>query len=172
VKIQGIAFLATAAFMGVIGAVYWFTSYEPTGTMLLALAAVLALIPGAFLTWKAVRSEPGPSDREDAEPDEAAGTIGSFPESSVWPVVLAAGTALAVVGLVFGLWAGVPGAVIVVVAFVGAVLESRGEHLDGRQASVTGGRAASDPAAPGPAVSRPAAPGPAAPGPADSSTAT
>jgi hypothetical protein len=32
------------------------------------------------------------------------------------------------IGLVFGVWAGLPGVILIGVAFVGAVLESRGQH--------------------------------------------
>jgi hypothetical protein len=126
-KEQGLVFVATAAFMVTIGLIYWFTSYEPSGTVLLLLCVGLGVIPGTYLLQKSRRSPALPEDRPDATPDELAGRIGSFPESSVWPFVLAIGAAITGVGLVFGIWATVPGVVILGVAFVGASLESRAQ---------------------------------------------
>jgi hypothetical protein len=126
-KEQGLVFVATAAFMVTIGLIYWFTSYEPTGTVLLLLCVGLGVIPGSYLLWRARRSPALPEDRPDADPDELAGRVGSFPESSVWPFVLAIGAAITGVGLVFGVWAMLPGIVILGVAFVGGSLESRAQ---------------------------------------------
>ncbi len=127
-RTQGIIFLGTGAFFVVICAVYWFTSYEPAGTVMLGVCVGLALIPGLYLLWWSRRVQALPEDRPDAEPDDAVGKIGSFPESSVWPLILAGGAAMVGVGLVFGVWAALPGAVLVVLSFVGASLESRGQH--------------------------------------------
>ncbi|HVM68057.1 MAG TPA: cytochrome c oxidase subunit 4 [Acidimicrobiales bacterium] len=126
-KEQGLIFVATAAFMVTIGLIYWFTSYEPTGTVLLLLCVGLGVIPGSYLLWRSRRAPALPEDRPDANPDDLAGRVGSFPESSVWPLVIAAGAAMTGVGLVFGVWAGLPGVVVLATAFVGATLESRGQ---------------------------------------------
>ena len=128
-KTQGLVFVGTAVFMAVIGLIYWFTSYEASGTTMLGLTLGIGLIPGvALLRWSR-RSRMLPGDRADADPDDMDGALGSFPESSVWPVVLAAGAAMTGIGLVFGVWASLPGALLILVAFVGGVLESRGQHL-------------------------------------------
>jgi cytochrome c oxidase subunit IV len=126
-KEQGLVFVATAAFLVTIGLIYWFTSYEPSGTVLLLLCVGLGVIPGTYLLQRSRRAPALPEDRPDASPDELAGRIGSFPESSVWPFVLAIGAAITGVGLVFGIWATVPGVVVLGVAFVGASLESRAQ---------------------------------------------
>jgi H+/Cl- antiporter ClcA len=124
---QGLVFVATAMFMVTIGVIYWFTSYEPTGTVLLLLCVGLGLIPGSYLLWRSRRAPALPEDRPDADASDMAGRVGSFPESSVWPLVLAAGAAMTGIGLVFGAWAGLPGAIVLVAAFVGGTLESRGQ---------------------------------------------
>ena len=127
-RTQGLVLVGTAVFMAVIAAIYWFTSYEPTGSILLAVTIGLGVIPGAFLLRASRRSGDLPEDRDDADPDDAAGDIGWFAASSVWPVVLAGGAAMFGIGLVFGVWAGIPGALLIVSAFVGGTLESRSQH--------------------------------------------
>lgn len=128
-KTQGLVFVATAVFMAVIGLIYWFTSYEPSGTTMLGLTVGIGLIPGVALLRWAHRARPLPGDRPEADPDDVRGALGTFPESSVWPLVLAAGAAMTGVGLVFGIWASLPGGLLILVAFVGGVMESRGQHL-------------------------------------------
>ena len=125
-RLEAFAFLSVAAMSAVLGAIYWFTSYEPAGTTLLGFTVVLGLLPGIYLLRGSRQMAPRPSDRPDADPDDGAGPIGSFPEASVWPFVLAAGAALAGIGLVFGLWSSLPGLVLLTLGFVGATLESRG----------------------------------------------
>ncbi len=127
-RVQGLIFAGTAVFMVTIGAIYWFTSYEPAGTVMLGLCIGLGVIPGVALLWWSRRSPVLPEDRADAVPDDGAGRIGSFPESSAWPIVLAAGAAMTAAGLVFGVWAAIPGMVLVLLAFVGGALESRSQH--------------------------------------------
>ena len=125
-RVQALVFVGTGAFLALIGAIYWFSSYEPAGTVLLVLGLGLGVIPGAYLLWRTVSAPALAEDRADADPGDGAGPLGTFPASSVWPVVLAGGVALTGVGLVFGVWAALPGLIFVVVAFVGATLESRG----------------------------------------------
>ena len=125
-RVQALVFVGTGAFLALIGAIYWFSSYEPAGTVLLVLGLGLGVIPGAYLLWRTASAPALAEDRADADPGDGAGPLGTFPASSVWPVVLAGGVALTGVGLVFGVWAALPGLIFVVVAFVGATLESRG----------------------------------------------
>jgi hypothetical protein len=115
-------FVGSSAFIVGIGIIYWFTSYEPSGTVLLLTGAGLAFIPGLFLLRR------GPREPADPLPGEGAGVVGAFPGTSVWPFVLAAGAALAGIGLVFGPWTALPGVLLVLAAFVGGTLESRGPH--------------------------------------------
>lgn len=127
-RTEALIFVGVAAFMGVIGAIYWFASYEDAGTTLLATTVGLGLIPGGFLLYRTRGMGSRPEDRPDAVPDDGAGVVGSFPEASIWPFVLAAGAALAGIGLVFGLWASLPGLLLIAVAFVFATVESRSTH--------------------------------------------
>ncbi len=124
-KLEGVVFVITAAFFLLIAVIYWFVSYEPAGTVLLFTTVGLGAIPGAYLVWKARGHPPRLEDRTDATIAEGAGRIGSFPESSVWPLGLAGGLSLIGLAFVFGIWLALPGGVLVLVAIIGAIQEGR-----------------------------------------------
>jgi hypothetical protein len=125
VRTEGTIFVGVAVFFLVVTGIYWFTSYEDTGTVLLLLTAGLGAIPGAWLLYKSRKIPTRLEDQEEANPEEGAGVVGSFPETSVWPLVLALGVAVAGVGLVFGAWLVLPGIPLVLVALIGGILEGR-----------------------------------------------
>jgi xanthine/uracil permease len=86
-----------AVFFSGIGTIYWFTSYEPAGTVLLFLcsgAALLSLLP--------LRRRTLPTTAEH----------GAEPAASLWPFIIGAGAVLMVDGLVLGPWLFVPGAAL------------------------------------------------------------
>lgn len=111
---QSRMFLAIAVFMAVIAVVYWFASYEPAGTIMLALASALAAVCGVYLQ---VQSEHKPSDHVDDEH--------YLPHSSVWPFGIAVGAALAVNGLIVGLGYAIPGIVVIAASIGGFIAQSR-----------------------------------------------
>lgn len=116
-KVQWRIFLGLAAFIAVIGAVYWFVSYEDAGTTLLALAAGLALMCGGYLFVQ---------DRKKPPAACAAGDEAQYlPHSSVWPFGIGFGVFLAFNGLILGLAWALPGAVIVATSLGGFVAQSR-----------------------------------------------
>ncbi len=115
-KVQWRIFLGLAAFIAVIGAIYWFVSYEDAGTTLLALAAGLALMCGGYLFLQDRRQNP--STLPEHEPPY-------LPHESVWPFGIGLGVFLAFNGLILGpAWA-LPGAVIVATSLGGFVAQSR-----------------------------------------------
>jgi len=73
----------------IVGAIYWFWSYEQGGTVMLAGTTLLGLLPGSYYLWWSTRMKPRPEDRTDATIEEGTGVIGSFPSSSIWPFILA-----------------------------------------------------------------------------------
>jgi len=118
-RVQWRIFLGLAAFIAILGVIYWFVSYEDAGTTLLALAAGLALLFGGYL-FVQDRKRPAADSHRPAEE--------YLPHSSVWPFGIGFGLFLAVNGLILGpAWA-VPGAVLVATSVGGFVRQSR--HRD------------------------------------------
>ena len=118
-RVQWRIFLGLAAFIAVLGAIYWFVSYEDAGTTLLALAAGLALMFGGYLFVQ---------DRKRPAPGSRAPTEEYLPHSSVWPFGIGFGLFLAVNGLILGPAWTLPGAVLVATSVGGFVRQSR--HRD------------------------------------------
>lgn len=116
--------LAAAAFIFVVDAVYWFVTYEPAGTFLLGVM-VLGLLFAAGYIATASRSAVLSADRPDLRPEDAAGErVGVFSAASPWPLVLAGGLLVTLVGLVYGVWLLVPGIVITIAALLGLMREN------------------------------------------------
>jgi hypothetical protein len=113
-RTQARMFLGIALFMAVIGAVYWFASYEPAGTTMLGLASALAAVCGVYLQ---IQSEHDPTDRHTDEH--------YLPHSSIWPFWVGIGALLAVNGLIVSVGYAIPGLVVLAVAVVGLVSQSR-----------------------------------------------
>jgi hypothetical protein len=104
VKIQGTMFLGFAVFMLAAAAVYGFWSKEPVGTTALFLAFLLCTMIGFYLAFTARRADTGAMDRDDADVADDAGELGFFSPHSWQPLALAAGGALAFMGVIFGWW--------------------------------------------------------------------
>jgi hypothetical protein len=117
--------LGTGLFGVVVGAVYWFLTYERAGSVLLVMYGVTALVISGYALLRAGgRFEP--EDRADAEVEEAAGRpVGAFHFASPWPVWLAVGSTLTAAGLAFGLYLVPVGVAVLVVAVLGLMRESR-----------------------------------------------
>lgn len=124
-KIEGRFLLGVALFFLVVFFVYWFTSYEDSGSVMLLGTAFLGLLPGSYLIWWSRHMRPRPEDRDDARIDEGSGYIGSFPDGSIWPFVI--GISMGFIGLafVFGVWTALIGGSLAISGFVGIILESR-----------------------------------------------
>jgi hypothetical protein len=113
-KTQWQMFLGVAAFIAVIGVVYWFASYEPAGTTMLGLSAALAALCGIYLRVQSEGTAVEPHDEEHY-----------LPHSSVWPFAIAVGALLAANGLIVGLGYAIPGIVVLAVSVGGLVSQSR-----------------------------------------------
>ena len=113
-------FLGVAVFMTVIGVVYWFASYEPAGTTMLALAAALAAMCGVYLRVTADGARGTDAGHEhEHEPEHY------LPESSVWPFGVGVGALLATTGMIVGFGYAHPGLVLLDGAIGGLAAQSR-----------------------------------------------
>ncbi|HVE45441.1 MAG TPA: cytochrome c oxidase subunit 4 [Acidimicrobiales bacterium] len=117
--------LAIGAFLVVVTAVYWFFSYEEAGSVLLLLSAGLALIVGGYLWW-ATRARPTATSTAQGHGDEEAEHY--LPHASIWPFGVGAGSVVLANGLALGLWAAVPGSMLLVASVIGYARQSR--HRD------------------------------------------
>jgi hypothetical protein len=129
-RIEAMFLLFLGAFFGVVGIVYWFTSYEDGGTMMLAGTAALGFLPGSYYFFWHRRMGKRLEDRSDASIEEGAGVVDSFPGSSIWPFVMGMGAFLTVLALVFGVWLIFIGIPLILTALTGVTAESRrGGHV-------------------------------------------
>ncbi|MGH8870032.1 MAG: cytochrome c oxidase subunit 4 [Actinomycetes bacterium] len=122
-KVEGYLFAGVAIFFAIVTPVYWYTSEDPTGTTALTLSFGLAFLVGYYLLFTSRRIEPRPEDRPDAEIADGAGTYGFYSPHSWWPLIMAASAATATLGIVFGWWLCILGAVFTICGVVGFVME-------------------------------------------------
>jgi len=122
-KIEGLVFAVYAGFLSVASIVYWFTSKDPTGTTALAISAGLGVLVGGYLLFVARRIEPRPQDLADAEVADGAGELGHFSPGSYWPFFIAIGTALLLLGVIFGIWLSLIGLAVVLTSVIGLLFE-------------------------------------------------
>lgn len=119
-------FLAIGGLVTVLAVIYWFTSYEDAGSVLLALSAVLAIWCGTYL-WLQLRQQRRAAGEDVALPAEAE-AMPYLPHASVWPFAIGLGGATVLNGLVLGIWVMVPGAALMALGIGGFVRQSR--HRD------------------------------------------
>jgi len=92
--------IGIAIFFGIVGAIYWFVSYEQ-GHGHAAGTTLLGLLPGSYYCGvTADEATPRGSHRRHRRGGQRI--IGSFPNSSIWPFILGMGLFLIVLSLVFG----------------------------------------------------------------------
>ncbi|HEX2178317.1 MAG TPA: cytochrome c oxidase subunit 4 [Actinomycetota bacterium] len=118
-------FVGAGFFFAFLFAVYWLTSYEPAGSVLLGLGIPACMLIGGYLLLHLRRGGELAEDRPDAGPDESAGPVVAVPAPSLWPVGLAFGAGTLAAGLVIGPWLVATGAIILLVALVGVALNGR-----------------------------------------------
>jgi hypothetical protein len=123
---QAAMFCGIGGFMALIGIIYWFMSYEWTGTVLLGLTASMAIGSGLYLGWPR-RGQGGlePDGGQRLEPGHDPHDGVWFPEASVWPFAIGAGMVLVGNGLLLGRWLLIPGAVFLTWSLAGMVRQGR-----------------------------------------------
>ena len=121
---QAVMFCAIGAFMALIGIVYWFMSYEWTGSVLLLLTATMAIGSGLFLGWPRggdAGRPSGPPPEPGHDPHDGVW----FPEASIWPFAIGAGMVLVGNGLLLGRWLLIPSAVFLAWSLAGMIRQGR-----------------------------------------------
>jgi hypothetical protein len=118
-------FAAGGAFFVVVAPLYGLTSDERAGTVMLALPVGSLALIAVYLRIQAQRIGLRPADRPDADPADAAGEIGYFPTSSIWPLVMAIGAVVVANAFVFGVWLAIVGGVLFLIAVVGYATQAR-----------------------------------------------
>ena len=124
-RISAVFLAGTGIFFAIIGVVYWFTSYEDAGFLMLMGSALLGLLPGSYYLWWSYKMKPRLDDDPEGSIAEGAGAVDSFPGSSIWPFILGMGAMFAALTFVFGLWMAPLAAALIVSAAVGVTVESR-----------------------------------------------
>jgi len=129
-KVETRIVLFGAAFIGVLAAIYWFTSYEDTGAILLAVTSLAYAFLTSYCYLQVRRIRRGPPRAEDLVDGVVAGDVevGYFPAASVWPAAMALGAVLVALGLVFGYWFFVIAAIVLVGAIIGYAVEAQVPH--------------------------------------------
>jgi hypothetical protein len=123
-KVEGLVFSIIGVFLGAAGLVYWFMSKDPTGTAALGVSFGFGMLVGGYLLFTARRMEPRPQDRPDAEVAEGEGELGHFSPGSYFPFFIAASAATVLLGVQFGYWLAIIGAIILLGAVIGLVFEN------------------------------------------------
>jgi len=101
---ETLIFTCNAIFFAIVAPVYWFMSYDPTGTAALTMTFLLTTLVTFYLGFHATHMEPRPEDRKQAEIADGAGELGFFPPYSWWPLWCAATLGMCVLGIVYGWW--------------------------------------------------------------------
>src|SRR5260370_21363702 len=123
-KVEGLLFLFSAAFFAVVDVVYWFTSYDPTGTTALGISVGLAFLTGFYVLFTGRRlPRRRPEDNPEADISEGAGEIGFFSPHSWWPLITGLAAAVAAFGVAVGSWLFLIWMLFVVLSSIGVVFE-------------------------------------------------
>jgi hypothetical protein len=97
---------------------------EWIGSIAIGLSAVLSMFIAFYLQIQ-LKNQGGvlPEDRLDADIDDGDPEIGFYSPWSWWPVLLAAGAGIAMLGMSVGIWVALYGIPLVLVALVGWTYE-------------------------------------------------
>lgn len=127
-KVEGWLFAAGFVFFSISAVIYGVLAEEPVGTVALAFTAGLAFLIGYYMLFTARRIDPRPEDSLTAEIDEGAGELGFYSPHSWWPLPVAFFAAMSFLGIVFGWWLFIIGAIGGGLSVIGMVFEYyRGE---------------------------------------------
>lgn len=122
-KAESWIIVSIAIFCALVAPIYWFITYDPTGTTALIMTTLLCMLLGFYLIVVARQIPARPEDREDGEIVEGAGEQGFFPPYSWWPLFCALAFSTIVLGIVIGWWLFIIGAGIGALTLCGWIYE-------------------------------------------------
>jgi hypothetical protein len=128
-KVEGWLFIGSGIFLLGADIIYWYLSYDPTGTTALALAVALALLAGFYVLFTGRRLPLRPEDNNEGEVAQGTGEIGFFSPHSWWPFWVALSGAVIAIGFAVGWWLVLLGFVAIMFASVGLVFEYYRGHF-------------------------------------------
>ena len=122
-KVEGWLFLGAGVFLAGADIVYWYVSYDPTGTTALALSVALCLLAGFYVLFTGRRLPRRPEDDNEGEIVQGTGEIGFFSPHSWWPLWVGLAAATTALGAAIGWWMVLIGVVALLLTSVGFVFE-------------------------------------------------
>jgi hypothetical protein len=129
VKAESWIIVSIAIFCALVAPIYWWITYDPTGTTALVMTTLLCTLLGFYLIVVARQIPARPEDRLDSDIVEGAGELGFFPPYSWWPLYCSLAFTAIVLGLVFGWWLFIIGAGLGLFTLIGWIFEYyRGVH--------------------------------------------
>jgi hypothetical protein len=110
-----------------VGTIYWFVTYEITGSVLLWTFGLMPLIVAGWIhrRLRAGTASISADDPGASPADDAGAVVGSFPAGSVWPLFLALALLALGAALVYGAILVPLGVLLVAFAVLGMMRESR-----------------------------------------------
>jgi len=129
VKAESWIIVSIALFCALVAPIYWWITYDWTGTTALVMTTLLCTLLGFYLIVVARQIPARPEDRIDGEIVDGAGELGFFPPYSWWPLFCGMAFTVIVMGLVIGWWLFIIGAAVGILTLIGWIFEYyRGVH--------------------------------------------
>ena len=128
-KVEGWLFIGCGVFFLGGDIVYWYLSYDPTGTTALALSVGLSLLAGFYVLFTGRRLPRRPEDDPEGEVPQGTGELGFFSPHSWWPLWVGLAAAVTTVGFAIGWWLVMIGVVAMMFAAIGFVFEYYRGHF-------------------------------------------
>ncbi|QPP08788.1 cytochrome c oxidase subunit 4 [Streptomyces bathyalis] len=122
-RVEALLFTGVAAFFAVVSACYVPFSRDTAGNAALLVSFLMSSLIALFLWVQYLRHGDRAQDRTDADVREGAGPLAFFSPRSYYPVFTALGTAIAGLGVIFGMWLFLIGVGIVVPGVAGFVFQ-------------------------------------------------
>ena len=118
-------FFFLGVFMTPLAVIYWVTSREESGIILLFVTAIACFFMGLYLRSRASKMDGlRPEDRAEATQADGVGEVGTFPVGSIWPFVAACGVTLIAFAITFQGFLMIPALGLILFAVAGMARES------------------------------------------------